>query len=98
MVTCDQRIKKVIHILNKNRMTNIEKYNQAFIDSLDVKESELEGLAYKGVSTWDSVGQMSLIAAIEESFDIEFMPDDIMALNSYEIGKQILGEKYKIKF
>ena len=79
-------------------MTNLEKYTQAFIDSLEVKESELEGLAYKVVSTWDSVGQMSLIAALEEAFDIEFMPDDIMALNSYEAGKQILENNYDIKF
>ena len=78
-------------------MTNIKKYNQAFIDSLEVNESKLEGLFYKGVPTWDSVGHMTLIATIEEAFDIEFAPDDIVALNSYETGKQILEKNYDIK-
>ncbi len=79
-------------------MTNIEKYNQAFIESFEVSESELEGLVYKGVSNWDSVGQMSLIALLEEAFDIEFMPDDIMALNSYKSGMLILESNYGVKF
>ena len=77
-------------------MTNIEKYNQAFIETFDVKESELSELCYKSIPVWDSVGQMSLIAALEESFDIMFESDDIIDFSSYEKGKVIM-KKYNIE-
>ena len=76
-------------------MTNSEKYNQAFIETFDVKEAELSGLCYKSIPAWDSVGQMSLIAALEESFDIMFESDDIIDFSSYEKGKEIM-KKYNI--
>jgi len=72
-------------------MTNIEKYNQAFMEIFDVTTSDLEGLKYKSIPAWDSVGHMSLIAAIEEAFDIEILTDDIVDLSSYEKGKEIIS-------
>ena len=77
-------------------MTNIEKYNQAFIETLNVSETELEGLYYKSVPSWDSVGQMSLIAALEDTFDMMFESDDIIDFSSYEKGKEIL-KKYNVE-
>lgn len=77
-------------------MTNLEKYNAAFIESLDVSEEQLTGLEYQGVANWDSVGHMGLIAAIEDSFDIMFETDDIVDFGSYEKGKEIL-KKYDIE-
>lgn len=79
-------------------MTNIEKYNKVFIETFDVNETELAGLKYKSVPTWDSVGQMTLISEIEEAFDIAISPDDFMLINSYEAGKRILTDNYKINF
>ena len=76
-------------------MTNIEKYNSAFIDALGVKEDELSGLHYKSIPTWDSVGQMTLIAGLEDAFDIMIEPDDILDISSYEKGKEIL-KKYNV--
>ena len=38
-------------------MTNREKYDNAFIESLDVEKEQLMGLQYQGVPTWDSVGR-----------------------------------------
>ena len=51
-------------------MNNTEKYNQAFLDTLEITEEQLAGLKYQGITAWDSVGHMSLIAAIEDAFDI----------------------------
>lgn len=79
-------------------MTNIEKYNQVFIETLEVSESELKGLKYKSVPLWDSVGQMSLIAALEDEFGIAIDGDDIMEFNSYENGQDILTKKYNVEF
>lgn len=78
-------------------MSNIEKYNNAFIEVLGVGEEELNGLVYQGIQAWDSIAHMQLIAALEDVFDIEMDADDIIDFSSYEIGKEIIG-KYNIEF
>ena len=78
-------------------MTNLEKYNQAFIENFEVTEDQLPGLKYQDVEAWDSVGHMGLIASLEEAFDIMMDTDDIIDFGSYEKGKEILaGETYGI--
>ena len=79
-------------------MTNLEKYNQAFIESLEVTEDQLNGLQYQEIPNWDSVGHMGLMAAIEDAFDIMMDTDDIIDLSSYEKGKEILAANYNIEF
>lgn len=76
-------------------MTNKEKYDAAFIESLDVTGEQLVGLEYQAIPTWDSVGHMTLVAAVEDAFDIEIETDDIVEFNSYEKGKEIL-KKYDV--
>ena len=45
---------------------------------------------------WDSVGHMSMIAKLEETFNITFEMDDIIDFSSFSEGKKIL-KKYKVK-
>ena len=71
-------------------MANLEKYNEAFISSFHISETQLAGLQYQSVDGWDSVGHMGLIAALEEAFDIMMTTDDIIDFSSYEKGKDIL--------
>ncbi len=77
-------------------MTNLEKYNNAFTENLQITEDKLEGLKYQGVELWDSVGHMTLMAAIEDAFDIMLDTDDIVDFSSYEKGKEILA-KYEVE-
>lgn len=76
-------------------MSNLEKYNKAFMESLDVEEGQLKGLAYQDVPAWDSVGHMGLISELEDAFDIQFETDDIVDFNSYEKGIELL-KKYDV--
>ena len=78
-------------------MTNLEKYNNAYIETLGVTEDQLAGLAYQGIPEWDSVGHMQLIAALEDAFDIMIDTDDIIDLSSYEKGKELIA-KYDVEF
>lgn len=77
-------------------MTNLEKYNQAFMESFSVEEKDLPGLKYQGIDAWDSVGHMQLIAALEDAFDIMFDTDDIIDFSSYEKGKEYMV-KYEVE-
>ena len=76
-------------------MSNREKYNKAFTESLDVEERQLPGLVYQDVAAWDSVGHMGLISELEDAFDIQLETDDIVDFNSYEKGIELL-KKYGI--
>ena len=71
-------------------MTNLEKYNNAFKNVFGITEEQLPGLKYQGLNAWDSVGHMTLIATLEDTFDIMFDTDDVIDFSSYEKGKEIL--------
>jgi acyl carrier protein len=77
-------------------MANLETYNKVFCDTLQIEESQLNGLEYQGVELWDSVGHMTLMAALEDAFDIMLDTDDIVDFSSYEKGKEIL-KKYDVE-
>ena len=80
-------------------MSNLEKYNKAFIDTFEINESQLANLAYQGIKAWDSVGHMTLMAALENAFDIMIDVDDIIDFSSYEKGKEILQKAdYGVEF
>lgn len=79
-------------------MNTLTKYKQSFINAFGTKEDELQNLKYQEIDAWDSIGHMTLIAQIEESFSIIMDIDDIIDLSSYEKGIEILKEKYNVSF
>lgn len=80
-------------------MTNLEKLNNIFCEVYSVEESALnETFVNTNVESWDSVHQLSMVAAIEESFDLMMDAEDILEMTSYENVKNILATKYEIAF
>lgn len=77
-------------------MNNKEKYTQAFTETLEIAEKEVQRLEYQSVPQWDSVGHMGLIAAIEDAFGILMDTDDIIDFSSYQKGIEIL-RKYDVE-
>lgn len=78
-------------------MTNLEKFNQAFVEVFGVEETALTvDFTKENVDSWDSVHQLNIIAILEESFDIMMDPEDIMELTSYEKGMAIVA-KYNVE-
>lgn len=77
-------------------MTNLEKYTKAFEETFNITKEQIQGLEYQAISEWDSVGHMSLIAALEDAFDIMMDTDDIIDFSSFEKGKEILA-KYDVE-
>lgn len=73
-------------------MTNLEKYNNAFVTALNAAMEQLPGLNYQDIEGWDSVGHMQLIAELEDTFDIMMETDDIIDFSSYEKGQEILAK------
>lgn len=78
-------------------MSNIEKYNDAFVEVFGAKVEDLNDSYGKDtVGEWDSVHQLSLVAQLEDAFDIMFDPEDIMEMTSYANGKELL-KKYEVE-
>ncbi len=78
-------------------MTNLEKLTSVFAETFGIKAEEVNGLEYQGIEQWDSVGHMTLVAAIEDTFDIALDTDDIIDMSSFEKAQELL-QKYNITF
>lgn len=79
-------------------MENRKKYSNVFMEIFGVEEDQLdEKFTFKAVESWDSMTHMSLIAALEDTFDVMFETDDIIHYGSYLNGIEIL-KKYGISF
>ena len=77
-------------------MTNLEKYDNLFLNSFKVKPEELPTLKYRGHVLWDSLGHMDLMSDMEEAFKISISTVDVLDFSSYEKGKEILA-KYGVE-
>ena len=77
-------------------LNNLEKYNEAFKNTLNLTDDRLTNLEYQSIKEWDSIGHMSLMSELEDLFNIELETDDIIDFSSYEKGKEIL-KKYGIE-
>lgn len=79
-------------------MTNLEKYSEVFCKTFEITADKLAGLKYQDIDAWDSVGHMTLVANLEDAFDIMMETDDIIDLSSYEKGQEILANNYDVEF
>lgn len=91
---------------NKGKYT-LEDYKSIFTDVFNITNQPIETYEYKLSEGWDSVGHMSLIAAIENRFGISLKTEDFLRFHSYNVGLEILSgygisfqerEKEKIEF
>lgn len=78
-------------------MGNIEKLKEAFVEGLEIPMEEVETATMESVDKWDSIGQMSLIAIIEDAFGIEFEPEEVMRFTSFAASVDIL-KNHNIEF
>lgn len=75
-------------------MKNKEKLIKVFAEALGAKEEVItDELQYNSIQEWDSVAHMSLIAGIEDAFDIMLDTDDIIDMSSPAKALEII-EKY----
>jgi len=76
-------------------MDKMQLYKNAFAEAFGIEEDRIANLKYQDIEEWDSVGHMTLMAMIEDAFDIMLDTDDIIDFGSFEIGIGILA-KYDV--
>lgn len=76
-------------------MSNLDSYNEVFIEVFGVSVDVLSDYKYQDTASWDSVGHMMMIVALEEKFNIIMDSDDIVDFSSWSKGITIL-KKYDV--
>lgn len=52
---------------------------------------DIPSLTYRGISQWDSVGHMQLVAEIEGQFEIMMETDQVIDMSSFDKALEILA-------
>lgn len=79
-------------------VSNLSKYSDCFRSAFELSvDTDPSDLQYQGIENWDSVGHMSLMSELEDTFDIVLEMDDIIDFSSYAKGLETLA-KYDVNF
>lgn len=71
---------------------------KVFTESLGVGEKVIvDSLEYNSIPQWDSIAHMTLIANLEDAYDIMLDTDDIIDMSTVAKARNIL-EKYGVTF
>ena len=71
--------------------SQVEKLRGAFRESLQLPaDVVVDTLEYNKHKNWDSVAHMTLVAAIEEAFDIMLETDDVLDMSSFTKATEIV--------
>lgn len=74
-------------------MSNSAKLAAVFANALEIElDSISDDLKYNSIPEWDSVAHMTLIAELEQTFNVMFDTDQIIDMSSVAKAKAILGQ------
>ncbi|MFA5264719.1 MAG: acyl carrier protein [Opitutaceae bacterium] len=77
---------------------NEEKLRKCFSEALNLPADQIvDNLAYQAIKQWDSIAHMALIAALEGEFNVMFDTDEILALSSVAVARELL-KKHEVAF
>jgi acyl carrier protein len=63
-----------------------------FVEALALdSDVNVEHLAFRDVPAWDSVGHMTLVAAIEDEFDVQLDTDQVIDLASFAVARDMVA-------
>jgi acyl carrier protein len=72
--------------------TELDRLRASFRDALDLDASlDVDDLEYRGVEGWDSLAHLSLVAKIEDEFDVMLDTDEVIDLSSFAKATEILA-------
>jgi acyl carrier protein len=64
---------------------------ETFIEALDLDpDADVRSMSYRTHEHWDSLGHMTLVVAIEETFGIELTAEQLVSMESFDAALAIL--------
>ena len=75
-------------------METLEKVIEIVANTCEVDISEVNGDSTVGdFPTWDSMGHLAILSAVEEAFDISFEPEEMMEIEDVNDIVKAVEEK-----
>jgi acyl carrier protein len=75
-------------------MSDLDRLRAVFRSSLELPaDFDVDSLEYRGIEKWDSLAHMSLVAALEDEFDVMIDTDDVIDMSSFGKAKSILQKQ-----
>ncbi len=72
-------------------MALTERLHTVFVDALQLPDgTDVENLKYRDIEQWDSLGHMTLVAAIEDEFGVELDTEQVIDLSSFKVAVDML--------
>ncbi|WP_428966738.1 acyl carrier protein [Micromonospora fluostatini] len=72
-------------------MTLTDRLRAVFVEALELPEGvDVENLKYRDIEQWDSLGHMTLVAAIEDEFGVQLDTDQVIDLSSFKVAQDML--------
>lgn len=68
-----------------------ERLRTVFVEALALDDDvEVENLRYRDVPQWDSIGHMTLVAAIEDEFGVALDTEQVIDLSGFDVAEVML--------
>ncbi|WP_018353641.1 acyl carrier protein [Longispora albida] len=68
-----------------------DRLKNVFVEALELGEDvDVENLKYRDIEAWDSLGHMTLVAAIEDEFDVQFETEQVIDMSSFKVAVDML--------
>lgn len=68
-----------------------ERFNKIIMEVFEI-DSVDEAMTRENTEKWDSLLHLTLVTAIEDEFDIMLDTEDILALDSYATGLEVVAK------
>jgi len=70
-----------------------DRLRRVFVETLDLDDGvDVPNLKYRDIDAWDSVGHMTLVAAIEDEFDVRFETDQVIDMSSFKVAADMVRD------
>jgi acyl carrier protein len=68
-----------------------DRLRAVFVDALELPDGvDVDNLKYRDIEQWDSLGHMTLVAAIEDAFGVQLETEQVIDLSSFKVALDML--------
>lgn len=68
-----------------------DRLRAVFVNALELPDGvDVESLKYRDIQQWDSLGHMTLVAAIEDEFAVQLETEQVIDLSSFKVAVDML--------
>lgn len=76
-----------------------DKIEEIFREALDIPDSDMisDDICMENTPVWDSLAQMSIIIRLKKTYNISFLYDEVLSMNTLKKIKEITKKKLSEK-